>query len=69
MSESSVRNELEMRVLTLLEQSPAVADDWLGVLRAGAEAGVPEATQEWAEMAQEVLAKDGNVDGGLAVLK
>ena len=69
MSEPNLRNEMEIRVLTLLEQSPAVAADWLDVLRSAAAAGLPEATQEWATLAQETLAQEGNVAGGLAVLK
>ena len=69
MSESHSANDLETRVLALLEEGPAPAVRWIEALEAGRQAGAAEATREWAEMAQEALAKAGDVDGGIELLK
>ena len=69
MSESVPQNELENRVLGLLENSKAKAADWIAVLEAGRASGVSSATREWAAMAQEALAKTEQVEGGIELLK
>jgi len=69
MSESGQENELESRVIALLENSKATAADWIKILEEGRSAGVPSATREWGEMAQEALAKAGVVEGGIELLK
>ncbi len=69
MSEAVGQNDLENRVLELLETEKAPSADWIAVLDAGKEAGVPSATCEWASMAQEALAKSGDVEGGIDLLK
>ena len=69
MSEAVGQNELENRVLELLENEKARAADWMAALAAGWAAGVPSATREWAGMAQEALAKKGDVEGGIDLLK
>ena len=69
MSEAVGQNELENRVLELLENEKARAADWMAALAAGLAAAVPSATREWAGMAQEALAKKGDVEGGIDLLK
>ena len=69
MSEAVGQNELENRVLELLENEKARAADWMAALASGLAAGVPAATREWAGMAQEALAKQGDVEGGIDLLK
>ena len=69
MSEAVGQNELENRVLELLENEKARAADWMAALASGLAAGVPAATREWAGMAQEALAKKGDVEGGIDLLK
>ena len=69
MSEAVGQNELENRVLELLGQEKAAAGEWIGALEAAKEAGLPGATREWAGMAQEALAKAGDVAGGIELLK
>ena len=69
MSEPVPQNELENRVLALLENAKAKAADWIAVLEAGRTAGVSSATREWAAMAQEALAKAEHVEGGIELLK
>ena len=56
MSEAVGQNELENRVLELLENEKARAAEWIAALAAGWAAGSPSATREWAGMAQEALA-------------
>ena len=69
MSEAVGQNELENRVLELLGNEKARAAEWLAALATGLAAGVPAATREWAGMAQEALAKKGDVEGGIDLLK
>lgn len=69
MSESANPNDLEARVLELLGNERAPAADWIAVLEAGRAAGIPEATREWAAMAQEALAKAERVEEGIDLLK
>ena len=69
MSEAVGQNELENRMLELLGNEKTRAADWLVALAAGLAAGVPAATREWAGMAQEALAKKGDVEGGIELLK
>ena len=69
MSEAVGQNELENRVLELLENGKASVADWIAALEAGKAAGTASATREWAAMAQEALAKAGNVEGGIDLLK
>ena len=69
MSEAVGQNELENRVLELMGNEKAAAADWIAALAAGKAAGAPAATREWAGMAQEALAKAGDVDGGIDLLK
>lgn len=69
MSEAGRTEDLENRVLGLLENDKAKAADWIAALAEGKTAGVPSATREWAAMAQEALAKAGNVEGGIELLK
>ena len=69
MSEAVGQNELENRVLELLENEKARAADWMAALASGLAAGVPAATREWAGMAQDALAKAGDVAGGIDLLK
>ena len=69
MSEAVGQNELENRVLELLENEKARAAEWIAALAAGWAAGAPSATREWAGMAQEALAKKGDVEGGIDLLK
>ena len=69
MSEPVAQNELENRVLELLENEKAAAADWIAALEAGRAAGIASATREWAGMAQEALAKAGDVAGGIELLK
>ena len=69
MSEAVGQNELENRVLELLENGKASVADWIAALEAGKAAGAASATREWAAMAQEALAKAGNVEGGIDLLK
>lgn len=69
MTEPVPQIDPENRVLELLENGPAAAADWIAALDAGRRAGVPAATREWATMAQEALAKAGDVEGGIDLLK
>lgn len=69
MSDTVTQNDLETRVLALLENEQAVAAAWLEVLDDARRAGAPEVFREWAGMAQEALARAGDVDGGVEVLK
>ena len=69
MSEAVGQNELENRVLELLGNDKAAAGEWLAALEAAQAAGLPGATREWAGMAQEALAKTGDVAGGIDLLK
>ncbi len=69
MSEAVGQNELENRVLELMGNEKAAAADWIAALAAGQAAGAPAATREWAGMAQEALAKAGDVEGGIDLLK
>lgn len=69
MSEAVSPNDLENRVLELLENPKAQAADWIAALEAGKAAAVSSATREWPVMAQEALAKAGNVEGGTELLK
>ena len=69
MSEAVGQNELENRVLELLENEKARAAEWIAALAAGWAAGAPSATREWAGMAQDALAKKGDVEGGIDLLK
>ena len=69
MSEAVGQNELENRVLELLENEKASAAEWIAALAAAKAADMPAATREWAGMAQEALAKKGDVEGGIDLLK
>lgn len=69
MSEPVGQNELENRVLELLENAQAAAADWIAALEAGRAAGIASATREWAALAQDALAKAEDVDGGIELLK
>ena len=69
MSEPVAQNELENRVLELLENEKAAAADWIAALEAGRAAGIAAATREWAALAQDALAKAEDVDGGIDLLK
>ncbi len=69
MSEAVSPNELENRVLELMENPKAAAADWIAALAAGKAADMPPATREWAAMAQEALSKAGDVEGGIELLK
>lgn len=69
MSEAVGQNELENRVLELMGREKAPAGDWIATLAAAKTADVPAATREWAGMAQEALAKAGDVAGGIELLK
>ena len=69
MSEAVGQNELENRVLELLGNDKAAAGEWLAALEAALAAGLPGATRVWAGMAQEALAKTGDVAGGIDLLK
>ena len=69
MSEPVAQNELENRVLVLLENEKAAAADWIAALEAGRAAGIASATREWAALAQDALAKAEDVDGGIDLLK
>jgi len=69
MSEAVGPDDLENRVLELLEKDKVSASDWIAALAAGKVAGTPSATREWAAMAQEALAKAGDVEGGIDLLK
>lgn len=46
MSEPVAQNELENRVLELLENEKAAAADWIAALEAGRAAGIASATRE-----------------------
>ena len=69
MSEAVGQSELENRVLELLGNEKAAAGEWIAALDAAKAAGAPSATREWAGMAQEALAKAGDVAGGIELLK
>ena len=69
MSDSGEQTELETRVLALLENEKAKAAAWIGALEEGKAAGVSSATREWAALAQEALAKAGDTEGGIELLK
>lgn len=69
MSDPVGQNDLENRVLALLENEKAKAGSWIAALEDGRAGGVPSATREWAAMAQEALAAAGNVEGGIELLK
>ena len=69
MSEPVAQNELENRVLELLEREKAAAGEWLAALAAAKAANLPAATREWAGLAQEALAKAGDTEGGIELLK
>ena len=69
MSEAVGQNESENRVLELLGREKAPAGEWIAALAAAKAAAVPAATREWAGMAQEALAKTGDVAGGIELLK
>lgn len=69
MSEAVGQSESENRVLELLENEKTSSSDWIAALGMGVTAGAPEATREWAELAQEALAKKGAVEGGIDLLK
>jgi hypothetical protein len=53
MSDTVTQNDLETRVLALLENEQAGAAAWLEALDAARRAGAPEVFREWAAMAQE----------------
>ena len=69
MSEAVGQNDSENRVLELLWRDKAPAGEWVAALAAAKAAAVPAATREWAGMAQEALAKAGDVAGGIELLK
>ncbi len=69
MSDSGEQTELETRVLALLENEKAKAAAWIGALEEGKAAGVSSATREWAALAQEALAKAGDTEGGIELLR
>lgn len=69
MSEAGRTEDLENRVLGLLDDDKAKAADWIAALEEGKAGGVSSATREWPALAQEALAKAGNVDGGIDLLK
>ncbi|MDY0144695.1 MAG: GreA/GreB family elongation factor [Kiritimatiellia bacterium] len=62
-------NDFETRVLALLDNEQAAASSWIKLLNEAQRAEVPEADREWPFLAQEALAKVGNVDGGVELLK
>ena len=59
--------EEKIRAMTANEEMDA--EKWLGALEEGRRAGDARATGEWAVAAQEAVAKAGDLEGGLAVLK
>ncbi len=69
MTETMATNDLETRILALMDSGAPKAADWIAVLEEGRAGGVASATREWAAMAQESLAKAGDVDGGVELLK
>ncbi len=69
MSELALQTDFENRVLALLEDENAKVSDWVEALEGARRAGVEEATRDWAGMAQESLARAGNVEGGTELLK
>ncbi|MDR0993257.1 MAG: GreA/GreB family elongation factor [Verrucomicrobiota bacterium] len=69
MSELDSQNDLENKVLSVLEQGTASAAEWIAVLEEGRRAGRSAVFREWAAWAQEALAKKGNVEEGLDLLK
>ena len=69
MTEPIAQNELETRMLALMDSAKPKAAEWIAVLEDGRAGGVVSATREWAAMAQESLAKAGDVDGGIDLLK
>ena len=68
MSDLPAPNDFETRVLALLDDEQATAASWIKLLNEAQRAEVPEAAREWPVLAQEALAKTGNVDGGVEVL-
>ena len=69
MTEPAAQNELENRILALMDNEKAKASQWIEALETGRQAGVSSATREWPAMAQEGLAKAGDVEGGIDLLK
>ena len=69
MSEAGRTEDLENRVLGLLDSEKAKAADWIAALEEGRAGGVSSATREWAAMAQEAMSKAGDVEGGIDLLK
>ena len=69
MTEPAAQTELENRILALFENPAAKGGAWIEALEAGRLANQPGATREWAAMGQEALAKAGDVEGGIDLLK
>ncbi len=69
MSDSVGQKDLENRILALMENEKAKAGGWIAALEEGRAGGVASATREWAAMAQEGLARAGDVEGGIELLK
>jgi len=67
MSEKTTAMEAKMEELKAREG--AAAEAWLDALEEARRSGDDRATGEWAEAAQDALAKAGDLEGGLAVLK
>ncbi|MDY0148690.1 MAG: GreA/GreB family elongation factor [Kiritimatiellia bacterium] len=68
MSDLPASNDFETRVLALLDDEQASAAAWIKLLNEAQQAEVPEAARDWPVLAQEALAKTGNVDAGVDLL-
>ncbi|NLB64870.1 MAG: hypothetical protein GX803_00145 [Lentisphaerae bacterium] len=68
MSSAVIQQELENRVLALLEPGGGGAQAWLEVLDQAREAGLPEAFKDWLDMAHEALGQAEDVDGAIHLL-
>ncbi len=69
MTDPAQQNDLEMRLLALLENETPSSAEWIALMEDGRRSGMTEASTEWAAMAQESLAKADDVDGGIDILK
>lgn len=68
MSETFSQDELENQI-TKLSGEGADAATWIAALEAGRDAKSPQVFTDWASLAQESLAKIGDVEGGIELLK
>lgn len=69
MSESTPQDELESRVVALLDNPETTADEWIRTLAEGQQAGHEAVFKKWVNLAQTALARREDVEGGIDLLK